>query len=710
MKTCPKNKRSPAPARRNAVVAPPLCAWVVLIGLGWPAPECAAAGDTLRPQDATRGSLWLRSDRAARYLPAPTLDTDVGMEITGMLARVRVRQRFTNPGQSWAEGVYVFPLPEHAAVDHMRLRIGERVVEGRIKERAEAKRTYERAKRAGKKSSLVEQERPNVFTTSLANIAPAESVTVEIEYQQTVRYLDGAFRLRFPTVVGPRYIPGAPLDSPERVAAFSGTGWARATAAVPDAARVTPPVRHPEHGPINPLSLDIRLNAGMPLAEVFSPYHAVTRTREASGVHRVRLTRGAAPADRDFELVWRPQTGSAPSAGWFVQRTDEQEYGLLMVVPPQRLGEAVHAAREVVLVIDNSGSMHGDSIAQARAAVLLALERLNAADRFNVIRFNHTAESLFTHPRPANAHNLAAARTFVNRLRAEGGTVLLPALQSALSGRTAPHGTGQVVFVTDGSVGNEQQLFREIRDRLGDRRLFTVGIGSAPNGYFMRKAAEYGRGTYTYIGKRSEVMEKTAGLFRKLERLALSDLRVELPPDTRLEMLPERIPDLYLGEPLLLAFRGRRLPPWITLHGRFGDRAWRTQVTLEGGGRDAALAPEWGRRKIAQLMTRLHDARTAEARRGLRQEVVGTAIAHHLVSRYTSLVAVDVTPVRARNAPLDRHALETNLPKGWSYEHVFGAPQTATPARLQLLLGTALLLLAAGAHHRRRRTRCRHRD
>ncbi len=187
--------------------------FLMLLGLGWLVPVYADPGAGGRPQDATRGSLWLRDDGAAHYMPAPTLETDVRMDITGMLARVRVRQRFTNPGQSWAEGIYVFPLPENSAVDHMRMHIGERVIEGQIKERAEAKRTYERAKKAGKKASLVEQERPNIFTTSLANIAPAESITVEIEYQQTVRYVDGAFHLRFPTVVGPRFIPGMPLGA-----------------------------------------------------------------------------------------------------------------------------------------------------------------------------------------------------------------------------------------------------------------------------------------------------------------------------------------------------------------------------------------------------------------------------------------------------------------------------------------------------------------
>ncbi|MGI9321848.1 MAG: VIT domain-containing protein, partial [Thiogranum sp.] len=235
-----------------------------------PTAPAPASADEQRPQDATQGSLWVRDEQNNVYRPAPTLDTRVNMDITGMLARVQVRQTFHNPGTRWAEGIYVFPLPEQAAVDHLRMVVGERIIEGQIKERAQARKTYQQAKQAGQRASLVEQERPNIFTTSLANIAPGESISVEIEYQQTVRYSDGAFRLRFPMVVGPRYIPGKTPGIEEQLTAFAGTGWALATTQVADAARITPPVRHPDQGPINPVTLDIHLNAGMSLADVTS--------------------------------------------------------------------------------------------------------------------------------------------------------------------------------------------------------------------------------------------------------------------------------------------------------------------------------------------------------------------------------------------------------------------------------------------------------
>jgi Ca-activated chloride channel family protein len=673
-----------------------VAALAIVLSLLWPmtTPVAAPAAEW-RPQDATQGSLWLRDEQNPRYQPAPALDTHVEMDITGMLARVQVRQTFHNPGNRWAEGIYVFPLPEQAAVDHLRMVIGERIIEGQIKERAQARKTYQQAKQAGQRASLVEQERANIFTTSLANIAPGESISVEIEYQQTVHYSDNAFRLRFPMVVGPRYIPGTALELEDEVRAFAGSGWARATTRVADAARITPPVQHPDHGPLNPVSLDIHLNPGMPLAEVSSSYHPIDTQWSAEGHYRIQLAERQVPADRDFELVWRPTAASAPRGAWFVEGKHEYQYGLLMLVPPQHDAERTALSRDVVFVIDTSGSMHGESIEQARSALLLALDRLTERDRFNIIRFSDSTDSLFAETQSADPANLAIARQFVRSLHASGGTEMRPALQLALQHDGQARGLRQVVFLTDGSVGNERELFELIRNKLGHSRLFTVGIGSAPNSYFMRKAAEYGRGTFSYIGKTAEVMEKTAELFLKLERATLTDIRLELPPGLDLETLPQRIPDLYAGEPLLVALRGPAMPDWIVVHGKLAEQPWSTRVTLEGGQQGTVLAPEWGRRKIAQLMTRLHDAQHEDAREALRQQVVATGLTHHLVSRYTSLVAVDVTPARQMNELLNQHALKTNLPRGWSHEHVFGLPQTATPARLHLTTGLLMLLVAS---------------
>src|SRR5262249_30723029 len=282
---------------------------IVLAGLTSALAATAAGAEIAHetPGRVTEGALLYRMDGSEALVPAPVLNTDVHMVVTGIVARARVRQEFTNPGNLWTEGIYVFPLPEDAAVDHLRMRIGERVIEGVIKERAAAKAEYEGAKRAGQRVSLVEQERPNIFTTSLANIPPNAAITVEIEYQHALRYDSGQFRIRFPMVVGPRYIPGNPVAP-----SSDGTGWAPDTDQAPDASRITPPVAHPARGPLTWVGVVIgRARGGRPGVRE-SPYHEIRRRRWGGGRHGIGLARGPVPADRDFELVWQPQAEAAP--------------------------------------------------------------------------------------------------------------------------------------------------------------------------------------------------------------------------------------------------------------------------------------------------------------------------------------------------------------------------------------------------------------
>jgi len=640
----------------------------------------------------TEGALLWRTGADGPLVPAPVLKTEVDMRVTGMVVRATVRQEFTNPAAAWAEGIYVFPLPEDAAVDHLQMRVDDRMIEGVIQERATAKTTYEQAKQEGKRASLVEQERPNVFTTSVANIPPGAAIEIEIEYQQTARYDAGEFRLRFPMVVGPRYIPGVSLAA----APAGGSGWAPDTDEVPDASRITPPVRHPSLGPINPLSLTTELDPGLPLAQIEAPYHTVHVTPLADGRYRIELAEGSVPADRDFELVWEPAPDSAPVAAMLTEQEGPDVFALLMVMPPAPAAfEALRVPREVIFVIDVSGSMHGASIDQARAALGLALARLGPADSFNVIRFNHQTDSLFTGAQAATPPNLQAADRYVGALRAEGGTEMLPALLRALDGQQGRGRLRQVVFLTDGAVGNEEQLFTAIRDRLGQSRLFTIGIGSAPNSHFMREAARLGRGTFTYIGSPAEVQAKMVALFHKLESPALTDVRLELPGVAGAEILPPEIPDLYLGEPVTVTLRAATLPAHVVLRGRFGPEEWEHELPLHEAADGAGLSVHWARAKIAAL---LDTRRGGSHEDDVRHAVIDVALRHHLVSPYTSLVAVDVTPIRPGGESLDSHALETNLPHGWDHTAVFGLGQGATAGPLHIALGLCALTLGAGLY------------
>lgn len=643
---------------------------------------------TLGKGDVKQGSLLFKTDKPGQYIPAPTLDTEVHLRVTGLVARAKVKQKFHNPSNQWVEGVYVFPLPENAAVDHMKLHIGERIIEGQIKEREAAKKTYEAAKQEGKKASLVEQERPNIFTTSVANLGPGEDVTVEIEYQQTLHYDQGSFRLRFPMVVAPRYIPGT-----EPVAGFAGTGWGVNTTQVPDAARITPPVPRPDGKPLNPVRLSIDLDAGFHLAHIASSYHKVDISEDLEHHYHIGLSDKQVPANKDFELVWTPDTGSAPRAALFTEKREGETYALMMVMPPSSNDAAkARLPRETVFIIDTSGSMTGPSIEQAKQALLLAIDRLEPGDRFNVIQFNSVTDVLFKDAVPADAANVARAKDWVSRLYATGGTEMLPALSAALSSR-APEGfVRQVIFLTDGAVGNEDQLFKLIHDRLGDSRLFTVGIGSAPNSHFMSKSAEFGHGTFTYIGNVNEVGEKMSALFSKLESPVLTDIRVKFPDGALGEMWPKQLPDLYLGEPVMFSTSLKQLGGKVTVEGKRGGQPWKVELPLADGGRETGIHVLWARSKIQSL---LDSVQSGANETEVRNQVIDVALDHHLVSKYTSLVAVDVTPSRPKDENLEGDcALPVNLPEGWQYESVFGQlPQTATPAEMNALFGMLFLIL-----------------
>ncbi len=642
------------------------------------------------PSAVKQGTLLFKSE--AGFMSAPTLHTDVRFTVTGMLVRAHVKQRFQNPDGDWKEGVYVFPLPEDAAVDHMRMYIGERIIEGQIKEKQKARKEYQQAKQSGKKASLVEQERPNVFTTSVANIAPHETIVVEIEYQQVARYDAGRFNLRFPLVVAPRYIPG---NSNIRVEGFAGTGWATNTDQVPDATRISPPVRKPEQGSINPVNIEIDLNAGFKLDHIDSPYHDIAISNQENN-YRIHLKEGDVPADRDFVLSWQPATGKMPQAAFFKENKNGDDYALLMVLPPQQAQSQV-LNREVVFVIDTSGSMGGTSIMQAKAALELALNSLKTGDRFNIIQFDSHTSQLYPASQAVLPSTLQQARRYIGTLEAQGGTEMAPALHAALMQQNAEQGVRQVIFLTDGNVGNEDALFKIIEDNLLNSRLFTIGIGSAPNSHFMSRAAKFGRGTHTHIGNIYEVQQKMTDLFQKLENPVLRDIKISWPDRVIVESWPQRIPDLYLGEPLLVSAKAGHLAGDVKMTGRIvgqdgAGQDWQANLSLNGGKDAESISVLWARRKIAALMERSVRGNEADH---IREEIIETALAHHLVSKYTSLIAVDTTPARKLAEILKRRALSTNLPAGWEYKKVFGTmPKTATPAGLYLLLGGFLLIIS----------------
>ncbi|MBT8107869.1 MAG: marine proteobacterial sortase target protein [Gammaproteobacteria bacterium] len=636
------------------------------------------------PGQAQSGSLLWRMEQG--YTTATTLNTEVGIKISGLVARVSVRQEFRNEGSDWTEGVYVFPLPDKAAVDRMRLHIGDRFIEGEIREKEQAKKEYEQARAAGKRTSLVQQQRANLFTTHVANVGPGETVVVEIEYLEDLRYEDGRFSIRFPMTLTPRYIPGTPL--PDR----QGNGWSADTDEVPDASLITPPqVMASKH---HRVSLLAEINAGMPLEIIASRYHPVAIS-EQDGLYRVTLADPQTLMDHDFELVWQPVPSAEPRAMAFTETVDGKPYHLLMVMPPdQDQALPVRMPRETIFIVDTSGSMHGVSMNQARRAVRLAIQALEPGDLFNVIEFDSYTSALYPHSVQANAGNVANALRFVQQLKADGGTEMRPALRLALRSPVQETHLRQIVFITDGSVGYEDEMFSMIEQQLGSARLFTVGIGSAPNSWFMRKSAEAGRGSYTFISALHEVQEKMDALFRKLESPQVTDIEVHWPSSVVVDAYPSTVPDLYLGEPVWVRAQASseyRPGEAVRISGNSVAGAWSTELPLEAPSQSDGVAALWARARIGELMDAERRGGNAEE---MRAAILETALTHHLVSKYTSLIAVDKTPVRPAGDPLSSEQVPNLMPYGQSTNAIFGFPATATSAPALRAMGAAWLLSA----------------
>lgn len=573
-------------------------------------------------------------------------------------------------------------MASDGAVDTLKMVVGDRVIVGDIKERQQARVIYEQARRSGQRAALTEQERPNIFTNSVANIGPGETVLVQIEYQEPVHQSGNEYSLRVPLVIGPRYNPAPIVQSVDF--RKDGSGWGTTNSdPVRDRDRISPPVLDPaKDAPVNPTSITVHLKAGFALGELKSHYHNVKIESPDNTTCVVTLADGSVPADRDFELSWKPVTEKAPSVGLFREHVGDADYLLAFVTPPaaeQAMQKPL--PREVVFVIDNSGSMGGTSIEQAKASLLYALGRLQPNDRFNVIRFDDTMDVLFPASLPADAAHVREATSFVSALQARGGTDMVPAMRAALTDKLADTTmVRQIVFLTDGAIGNEQQLFETITAMPGRSRIFMGGIGSAPNTFLMTRASELGRGAFTHISSVEQVEERMRGLFAKLENPAVTGLTAKF-SEAKADVTPAIIPDLYRDEPLVLAAKLDKLAGSLEIKGRVGDRPWSVTLPLQNAAEGKGLSKLWARRKIG-------DAEVARTLREMTPEetdktILALALDHQIVTRLTSLVAVDKTPSRPEGQPLKLGELPLNLPAGWDFEKVFGERPQLTPAQLR---------------------------
>ena len=563
------------------------------------------------PNLATSGDLFWISDDGA--IPLPMTDVDVELRISGVVIEGKMTQRFVNPMSETIEALYVFPLAEDAAVFGMEIRVGDRRIVAEIRERDQARREYQRAKQDGRKAALVDQHRPNMFRTSAANIGPGEVIHVELRFIQKAIRVGDAYRLRFPLAITPRFCPPGAGNVPE--------------ATVPRApqARLVVDVAH-----------------GLELERLESLSHRMNHLPEKH-LTRLEPPGGKIETDRDFQLTWTPARSEMPQLASFIERRDGERYALIYLQPPATgsdLGGGMPT--ETLFVIDVSGSMDGASIRQARHALTRALDRLRPGDRFNILKFNDQNEAFAPEFEAATNEAVDRARAWVAGLSANGGTAIYDALDRGLRmvGEGSTRYTSRIVFLTDGAVHNERDVLGAIATRLGQTRLHTLGIGAAPNGYLMRKMAWHGRGLCEFIATVDQADNRIDDFFDRLERPVWTDLQLTWDGVEVESVSPGRLPDLHLGEPLVLNARIHGDSGGTLTIGGWSIDGWTERIVdLEHDGLDnAAIRLTWARAQVEDLMDSLHEGADATT---VREAVVDLGLAHSLVTAYTSLIAVE---------------------------------------------------------------------
>ncbi|MGH7206164.1 MAG: VIT and vWA domain-containing protein [Nitrospiraceae bacterium] len=608
----------------------------------------------------------------------PLKHTEVKIEIAGFLARAHVTQQFENPYKEKIEAVYTFPLPQQAAVDDMTLTVGDRVVKAKIKRREEAQAIYEAARTKGHMAGLLDQERPNIFTQSVANIMPGEKVTVTISYVETLKYEDGSYELVFPMVVGPRYIPGTPTGK-------LGGGWSYDTDRVPDASRITPPVTPPGTRAGHDISIVVALDAGLPLESVTSVTHEVNVEKPASSHAVVRLKNQATIPNRDFILKYDVAGRKIADAvlAHHDGRNGKDGFFTVILQPPDRVTPAEVTPKELVFVLDTSGSMSGFPIEKAKETMKLALEGLYPKDIFNLITFSGDTHILFHEPVPATKDNLRKAQAFLASRSGSGGTEMMKAIRIALDSSDSQDHVRIVCFMTDGYVGNDMEIIAEVQKH-PNARVFSFGIGSSVNRFLLDKMAEYGRGEVEYVGLNDDGSAAARRFHERVRNPLLTDLSVEWDGLQVTDVYPKRLPDLFSAKPVVLT--GRYTVPGkgaIRLRGKMAGRDVTREILVDLTNPQAqheVLASLWARTRIADLMGQdFNGIQQGTPRAEVREAITQLGLDYRLMTQFTSFVAVEEMTITEGGQPR-RIDVPVELPESVSYEGVFGSGESELKA------------------------------
>lgn len=672
------------------------------------------------------GGLFVQSKDGSQQV-FPLKHTEVKAKVSGNVSRVEVTQTFENPFTDPLEAVYVFPLPDEAAVDDMEIKIGDRIIKGNIKKREEAQEIYDRARREGRTAGLLEQERDNIFTQSLANIKPGEKIDVTIRYTDSLKFEGGNYEFVFPMVVGPRYIPGNPIrpssappvsppslggrgeertspnpniggaaSKPPNIGGeertppnIGGQGGRVDTDRVPDASRITPPVLRPGTRSGHDINVTVEIDAGVQISDVRSTSHQIITQRQGN-IFKVQLAPEDNIPNKDLILRYRI-AGNNTQATVLTQSDEKGGHFAVYLIPALRYRSNEIVPKDVVFLMDTSGSQAGDPLVKSKELMRRFINGLNPNDTFTIIDFANTTQQLSPTPLANTAENRAKAMSYIDRLDANGGTELLNGIRAVLNFPPAQQGRlRSIVLLTDGYIGNENEVIAEVQRNLKPgNRLYGFGVGSSVNRFLINRLAEVGRGTAQVIRQDEPTQEVAENFFRQINNPVLTNIQVSWQgAGETATIYPLAAPDLFANQPLVLfgkkpdKINGNLRITGVAVGGQRYEKTLPLNFDSSG---NSAIAQLWGRARIKDLMNQMFGG---ETKSGV-DAVTETALTYRLLSQYTAFVAVSEEVRVNADGTRQRVQVPVELPQGVSYQGIFGGEDRLDTGNFQIAAPTS---------------------
>ena len=634
-------------ARLTTAAMVALCLLYVLIIMN---PQNASAG---QPQGNSQLQIIGKDGKVTGFVPLK--HTGIKTEISGFVARIEVTQEFENVLPDAVEAVYVFPLPHDSAVDGMTMTVGEREIRAVIKERDEARKIYEQARNTGHTAALLDQERPNIFTQSVTNIPPNGTVQIKLSVLELLKYEAGTYEFAFPLVVGPRYIPGNPTSAGDH-------GTMPNSDQVPDASRISPPVAgvHTDDATAgHDVSMEVNLAAGVPVGDVESTSHKIFADRTGADSYHVTLADQAVPPNKDFILKYKV-AGAGISDAILAHADKNGGYFTLILQPPDRPQEKALVPRQLIFVVDTSGSMWGFPLEMAKKTIQRALDNLRKDETFNLITFSGDTRILFPEPVPATQENVAKAKEVLAGAYGSGGTEMMKAIRTALgddAGADKPMEADPirvVCFMTDGYVGNDADIIAEIKKH-SDARVFSFGIGTAVNRFLLTKMAEEGHGDVEFVTAPGEAQAAADRFYERVHSPVLTNIAIDWNGLPVTDVYPKDVRDLFSAKPIIITGRYSGSPAGkITIKGYQGTGDYSRTIPVDfssAGASNAALEKIWARHKVEDLMSQDWNG-IQSGNSKYKADIIKVGLEHSLATQFTSFVAVEERTVVSDGKPV----------------------------------------------------------